>query len=543
VDTKKLILYAALGIVCVSIYSAWQKDYGYNAKIAAASISNNTQMAIDTGSNREINEVAAVPKTPQDRIVKIQTDTLDLEVDTLGGSIISAKLLKYPESIKNKNTPMQILSDDIENLYIAQSDLSGLNKNYQKQLSYRSAQKKYILSPGTNALEVNLVCDDSRLNNITIVKTLKFTKGSYAVDINYKINNLSKTAITNAQMFAQIKRMQPKSKGGFLGLQTYDGAAISSPDKPYEKINYAKIQKNNLSRDILGGWVAMQQRYFLSAFVPDQNKTHHYYSNYYSDAVNKIYTIGMTTPFNLASGSQTEFGVKLYIGPEIEQNLTELNKTLKLTIDYGWLWIISVGIFWVMQQIYNLVGNWGMAIILVTVLIKALFWKLSATSYKSSAKMRLLTPKMQLLKERYSDDRRKLGQATMELYKSEKINPASGCLPMLVQIPVFIALYYVLIESVQLHQAPFMLWINDLSAKDPYYVLPILMGISMFVQQKLNPAPSDPAQAKMFMLMPIIFTVLFASFPSGLVLYWLVNNLISVLQQWHIIRIYAAKRK
>ena len=542
-DTKKLILYAALGVVCVSIYSAWQKDYGYNAKIAAANVKEAAAAKSDINSgygsgygsetNAQIQNSAVIAhEVPKSRIINVHTDTLDIDIDLQGGNIINAKLPKYPANIKNKNIPIQILNNDAENLYIAQSDLPGLNNG--QPLNYTVAQKDYVLAPDAKNLEINLTWSNNR--GITVVKTLKFTRDNYAIDVNYKINNHTNTTIST-KLFTQIKRKQPVQKGGFFGLHTYDGAAISSSDKPYEKINYSKMKDVNLSRDIIGGWVAMQQRYFLSAWVPNQEQTHHYYSS----VVDKIYTIGMTTALDLAPNSQTETGAKLYIGPEIEQNLTALNKTLKLTIDYGWLWIISVAIFWVMQQIYNLVGNWGIAIILVTVLIKALFWKLSASSYRSSAKMKVLAPKMQLLKERFGDDRQKLSQATMALYKAEKINPAGGCLPMLVQIPVFIGLYYVLIGAVELHQAPFMLWIVDLSTKDPYYVLPVLMGISMFVQQKLNPAPSDPAQAKVFMFMPIVFTAMFASFPAGLVLYWFINNLISVMQQWHIIRNYEHK--
>jgi YidC/Oxa1 family membrane protein insertase len=534
VDIKKLILYTALGIVCVSIYSAWQKDYGYNAEVVEANVK--AVSAVDKATTVQAvdsDRAETLQVVPKSRIINVRTDALDLSIDTLGGNIVSAKLLKYPVSIKDQKTPIQILSDDADNLYVAQSGLLGLNNN--QPLHYQAAQKDYVLSPDAKTLEVDLTWTNDM--GITVAKTLKFARNSYAMDVNYQVNNQSKSAV-NVQAFTQIKRKQLKEKGSFFGLQTYEGAAISSPEKPYEKINYSKMQGVNLNRDIVGGWVAMQQRYFVSAWVPDQDKTHHYYSN----VADKIYTIGMATPLDLAAGSQTKMSAKLYIGPEIAQNLNELSKTLKLTIDYGWLWMISVAIFWVMQKIYNFVGNWGASIILVTVLIKALFWKLSDASYRSSAKMRLLAPKMQLLKEQYGDDRQKLSKATMELYRSEKINPVGGCLPMLIQIPVFIALYYVLIESVELRQAPFMLWIVDLSGKDPYYVLPLLMGLSMFIQQKLNPAPSDPAQAKIFMLMPIVFTGLFISFPSGLVLYWLVNNLVSILQQWQAIYKYEHKQ-
>lgn len=528
-DIKKIVLYAALGVVCLSIYTAWQKDYGYEAKVAAAQQSSTVENQDFIPVTQNNSTLTASKKIIKNQIINVQTDVLNLSIDTLGGNIISTKLLKYPVSTKEKNTPISILNSEDENLYIAQSGLLGINNNLP--IPYKTAKKNYTLSSDEKNLAVNLNWENNR--GIIVTKTFKFNRDSYAIDVSYQIKNKSNNNL-NAQAYTQIKRKQPKQSGGFFALRTYDGAAISSSEKPYEKINYSKMAKTNLNRDIAGGWVAMQQRYFLSAWVPNQSITHHYYSN----VTDEVYTIGILTPTTVAANSQNEINTKLYIGPEIEKILTPINKTLKLTIDYGWLWIISAAIFWVMQQIFNLVGNWGVSIILITVLIKLLFWKLSATAYHSSAKMRLIAPKMQALKERYRDDRQKLSRATMELYKSEKINPAGGCLPMLVQIPIFIALYYVLIEAVQLRQSPFMLWVNDLASKDPYYVLPLLMGISMFLQQKLNPPPPDPAQAKMFMLMPVIFTLLFASFPSGLVLYWLVNNLISALQQWHIIRKY-----
>jgi YidC/Oxa1 family membrane protein insertase len=289
----------------------------------------------------------------------------------------------------------------------------------------------------------------------------------------------------------------------------------------------------------------MIQHYFISAWVPPKDAVSNYYSRVSS---NGLYTIGMIgSPLNVAPGQQASFDTTLYTGPALATQLSATAPGLQLTIDYGWLWFISVIIFWMMQHIYDVIGNWGWSIVLVTVIIKAMFYGLSAKSYRSMSLMKRLQPKMEALKQKFGDDRQKLTQATLELYREEKVNPMSGCLPIIIQIPVFIALYWVLVESVQLRQAPFIFWIHDLSAKDPYYVLPVLMGISMFIQQRLNPPAPDPMQAKIMMLMPVVFTVLFANFPSGLMLYWFVNNTLSFLQQWHILRKiekeYAHKKK
>jgi YidC/Oxa1 family membrane protein insertase len=291
------------------------------------------------------------------------------------------------------------------------------------------------------------------------------------------------------------------------------------------------MEKEKLDRSIKGGWLAMQQRYFLSSWIPNQEGTYHYFSA----AQDKVYTIGLVdNSLQIPAREKMTTGMKLYVGPEIVEDLKPLAKGLDLTIDYGWLWPISITLMWLMKFIYKFIGNWGWAIILLTVLIKAVFYKLSETSCCSMAKMKELAPKVQALKERFGDDRQKLSQATMELYRKEKINPLGGCLPMLVQIPFFIALYYVLIGAVELRQAPFIFWIHDLSVRDPFFVLPVLNGLTMFLQQKLTPSSPDPAQQKMMMLMPLLFTVFFISFPAGLVLYWLVNSGLSVLQQWYI---------
>jgi YidC/Oxa1 family membrane protein insertase len=529
-NNRRLILYILLAFVVFSLWSAWQKDYG--PKPITEQPTAKADQAVPTLAKPKT--TITVAKIPAKRIIHARTDVLDVAIDTLGGNVISAKLLKYPADLKTPAIPIQILTPKPDELYIAQSGLIGVLNH--KPLQYTAAQKKYILSPDQKELQVKLSGRNGR--GLLITKTFKFTQGSYAIDVNYQINNQSGKN-WSGQFYTQIKRKKPAAKGGMFILHTFTGAAISSPEKPYEKLSYAKLDKEELARDISGGWLAMQQRYFLSAWIPDQNKTHHYYSHVDDD----VYTIGMTNGIDVAAGKQNNFGAKFYVGPEIQKNLAPLANHLDLTIDYGWLWIISVAMFWLLQHIYNFVGNWGWAIVILTILIKLVFYKFSEKSYISMAKMRTLAPKIKALKERYGDDKQKMSQATMELYKKEKINPLGGCLPQLIQIPFFIALYYVLIEAVQLRQAPFIFWIHDLAVRDPYFILPVLMGICMFLTQKLTPMSPDPSQQKMMMFMPVIFTVLFASFPAGLVLYWLVNYLVSGLQQWYIIRKYERQQK
>jgi YidC/Oxa1 family membrane protein insertase len=529
-NIRRVILYILLGIILFSIWDAWQIDYG--KKLAPPKTGRAPEQIIPT----IVKPTITVSQTKVDikRIVHVRTDVLGVDIDTLGGNVISAKLLKYPLSLKQRDIPIEILSHEPDRLYVAESGLIGVGDH--KPLQYGTTRQNYSLSAPQNTLSVKLSWRDKR--GFSVAKTFEFIKGSYAIDVNYQIaNNTGKN--WSGQFYSQIKRRKPDEKGGFFRLRTYTGAAISSPEKPYEKIYYNKLDAEDLSRDIKGGWVAMQQRYFLSAWVPDQTKTHHYYSHVTDK---EVYTIGMTNAISAAAGQQTKFGAKLYVGPEVEENLAPLAKGLDLTIDYGWLWIISVAVFWLMKHIYNFVGNWGWSIVIVTILIKLAFYKFSETSYKSMAMMRALAPKMKEIRERYADDKAKMSQATMELYKKEKINPLGGCLPQLIQIPFLIAFYYVLIEAVQLRHAPFVFWIHDLSAKDPYFILPILMGICMFLTQKLTPVSPDPTQARIMMFLPVVFTVLFASFPAGLVLYWLVNYLVSGLQQWYIMRKYEREK-
>lgn len=543
----RMVLYMALGAICISLWGAWQKDYPpvEVAKPTAASqtqivlpsgLNNNNRTITPSENNISIAQQTAATSNIENRLVTIRTDVLDLAIDTIGGNIVQAKLLKYPVSMKQKNEPMQIMDNSVEKLYIAPSALissSGPDKSFDHQAHYETAAHHYTLEQDQKELTVKLNWYGQ--NGLNVTKKFTFSRGKYDVKVVYDVLNQGNKPWTGDFVTALQRKSIPEDKGGgmFSFRAAFTGASISSPEKPYEKLSYDSLAKEPLARSIQGGWLALQQRYFLSAWIPDSTKNYNYFSQVLPD---QIYTIGLADSVKVLPNEKTSFGATLYTGPEITDNLKTLSPTLDLTIDYGWLWWLSVGLFWLMQQIFKIVGNWGWSIIIVTILIKLVFYKFSEKSYHSMAKMRNLAPKFQALKDRYGEDKQKMSQATMELYKKEKVNPMGGCLPTLVQIPFFIALYYVLIGAVELRQAPFMFWIQDLADKDPYYILPILMGLSMFLQQRLNPTPptADPMQAKMMMFLPVIFTVFFLSFPSGLVLYWLVNNCLSVAQQWYI---------
>lgn len=540
---RKFILYVLVGLIAFALWSAWQKDYNTTEEATAnttntlASNKVNTPNVATAGINKNKEVVLAqATNIPESRLIKVHTDVLDVAIDTVGGDIVQADLLKYP-SIIYKKQPIKLLSDGNAHYYTAQSGLvSSVGPDFvDKQATYTSAKTEYILQPGENNLEVKLSW--SSPSGLVVTKTFIFTKEKYNFAVDYKITNGSKYP-WSGQFYAQIKRKEFDSKGGIFSSNAYTGAAISSAKTPYEKISFSKISNitkddKGFIHDSQGGWVAMQQRYFLSVWIPEQSNTYRYFAN----VDDGVYTIGLSDDsVSVPAGQKATINATLYTGPIVTDNIAPLAKGLDHTVDYGWLWPIAVVLFWILKKIYMVVGNWGWSIVLVTVLIKLVFYKLSESSCKSMAKMRDLMPKMQMLKERYADDKQKLQQATMDLYKQEKINPLNlgGCLPMLVQIPFFIALYYVLMGAVELRHAPFIFWINDLAGPDPYYVLPILMGMSMVLQQRLNPTSADPMQAKMMMFMPVVFTVLFLKFPSGLVLYWLVSNILSILQQWYI---------
>ncbi len=542
-EQRRLILVIALAIIGFFLFQAWNEDHSADQTAAAATQSSQqtTTMgfpqAKDSKTMVSDRQTVASPNkdlitsASEEHVIRVRTDVLRVKINLKGGSLIYSSLLKFPESISKPNKPVILFNDTEKYRYLAQSAVIPNNQKQLKQLPlFSTTQANYKLTRNQDTLKVILTRTTER--GVKLSKVFTFNRGQYDVGVTYIIDNQSGSNL-KANLYNQLIRMDTpiSAKKGFQ-VSSYFGSSMSTQDKPYKKVSFKDMRKEDVDITTLGGWIAMQQHYFLSAWIPIQDANNQFYTRKLSD---DLFTIGSISPvFNVAAGETKTLNSKIYIGPASGSALNSIAPNLGLTVDYGFLWWLSEPIFWVMQKIHNFVGNWGVAIILVTFLIKLLFYKLSATSYRSMANMRKLQPKIEAVKERYSDDKQKLSQATMELYRKEKVNPLGGCLPMLVQIPFFIALYWVLVESVQLRQAPFFFWIQDLSIKDPYYILPLIMGASMFIQQKLNPPPPDPTQAKIFMLLPIVFTVIFLNFPAGLVLYWITNNTLSILQQWYV---------
>jgi len=557
-DIKRTILIVALAIVTYVGVLTWNRDYGQAAlptqNVAASSTaapalpdtpaaSNSTASADVPSANGETPAPAEAPVAASKDLIQVKTDVLNLEIDPVGGDIAQLRLPLYPRRQDHPEIPFQLFDNGGERTYLAQSGLTGANGPDARAAGrpvYTSAQKTYQLADGQNELVVDLKFTD---NGVNYIKRFTLKRGLYNLNVTYLIDNQSGQPWAG-NLFAQLKRdaSSDPSSSTATGTATYLGAAVGTPAEPYKKVSMKDIDKGSLKETVQGGWVAWLQHYFVTAWVPNKSDSNVMQTRKDSQG---NYIIGFTGPaLTVAPGATGEASALLYAGPKSQAVLKELSPGLELTVDYGILWFIAQPIFWLLQHIHSLVGNWGWSIIFLTMLIKGLFFPLSAASYKSMARMRAVAPKLAALKEQHGDDRQKMSQSMMELYKKEKINPLGGCLPILVQMPVFLSLYWVLLESVEMRQAPFMLWITDLSIKDPFFILPIIMGATMFIQQRLNPTPPDPMQAKVMKLMPIIFTFFFLWFPAGLVLYWVVNNCLSISQQWYITRkIEAATKK
>ena len=467
------------------------------------------------------------------RIVRVYTDTLQLAIDLEGGDIVEVALPKYPASLDDTSTPFVLLENNLQRVYVAQSGLIGRDGiDSEARAVFSAAQMRYELGEAEE-LQVDLTWQGN--GDINITKRFTFSRDSYVVDVAYLISNQSQ-ARWQGNLFGQIKRDSSEAPGDSsgMGMQPFLGAAITTPDDRFRKFKFEKMRDEPFKAQLPGGWIAMIQHYFLSAWIPDPEASHNYSTRVTRSGFN---IAGFVSPaVAVDPGGSTSIAARFYAGPKDQYSLEKISPYLELSVDYGWLWWVAQPLFWLLTKIQSLVGNWGVAIILLTVLIKAAFFQLSATSYKSMAKMRKVQPRVQAIREEHPDDKQKQSQAMMDLYRKEKVNPMGGCLPILVQMPVFIGLYWMLMESVELRQAPFMLWIDDLSAMDPYFVLPLIMGASMWFTQKLNPPPPDPMQAKLMQWLPVIFTFFFLWFPAGLVLYWVVNNLLSMAQQYVITR-------
>lgn len=533
--TLRTVLLIGAVFLSVSLYNQW----------AIMNTPQQSTVAIEKapGSESGIPEVfnpsAALPSSsavnvtePSSKSIVVDTDLVRYQINLQGGDIVEAQLKEYSDTLRGQEG-IKVITQKPERDYIVQSGLisdKGPESREKGRGVYSAPYAHYTLMDNDN-LEVRLTwLPADSLHGLHIDKIFLFHKKSYVVEVRYEIHNKSSETYTG-NFYGQIRRKKPESTSSMFGMDMYQGGAYFTEDKPFHKMKFEDMNKKPLSIDVKGGWVAMTERYFVTTWLFPQ-ETHHYYTR---EEAKEIYQIGAIGPtITVAPGAQQSIGASLYIGPEEPEVLKQLAPGLDLTIDYGFLWPISQFLYNSLTLIHKYVGNWGIAIILLTVLIKLVFYKLSASSYRSMAKMRAVQPKMEALRARFGSDKQQFSQALMDLYRKEKINPMGGCLPVLVQIPVFIALYYVLLESIVLRHAPFFGWIQDLSSKDPYYILPALMAASMVIQQRLGPRPSDPIQAKVMQFMPLMFALLCLWFPAGLVLYWFVNTLLSILQQWYI---------
>jgi YidC/Oxa1 family membrane protein insertase len=535
-DNLRILLFVALGLILFMIYGEWQA--WERQKAPAPTPAAPSREAADVPSAPTVAAPAGSPAAPtESRIergerIEVVTDVYEAVIDTQGGDLRQLRLRKYPVSADKPAEPLAMLSDEPASFHIAQSGLVGHEGSFPTHRTrFEVAAQRYVLSAGQLELRVPLVYRAP--DGVRYTKTYVFRPDDYVVGVEFRVENTTRKE-WQGFFYGQLTRVGVAAPGMFA-LPTYTGGAIYTPEDKYQKIAFEDMAKKPLKREVTGGWVAMLQHYFVDAWMPDPKARSQFWTD--TREANR-YVIGYTSlePTRVAPGENATLKAQIYLGPKEQRRLEKLVEGMDLTVDYGALTILASPLFWLLDHIHRLIGNWGWAIVILTILIKIAFYPLSAASYKSMAQMKKLAPRLQALKERYGSDRQKLNQAMMEMYQTEKINPLGGCLPILIQIPVFIALYWVLLESVEMRQAPWVLWITDLSSKDPYYVLPIIMGVSMYAQQMLNPQPMDPVQKKVFMVMPGLFTVLFLFFPAGLVLYWTVNNVLSIAQQWQINR-------
>lgn len=525
----RVILYTVAAVLSFILWQRWQLAN-------APQVPQQQQQAAGVPS---AGIAAAVPNAgsaaQNAQLVHVQTDMYDIAISTEGASLISADLRHYPVSLQDKS-PLPLVHEANPNRMIINSGIvttGNPSDSATHVAKWQAAKTNYKLADGENTLSVPFTYTDS--NGVIFTKTYIFSRGSYQFNLEESVNNQG-TKPWNGVSYAQLNFGEGQSPGGLGHIATFTGAVMSTPDKHYDRIKLSSIAETGNAEQILAktdtGWVAMMQHYFIGALIPEQGKPNEFYSRYNEAKGDHI--IGSKTPMMTVAAGESAVVLKTtaYVGPKIAKNLEAAAPYLDKTVDYGWLFIISAIMFKVMAFIHSILGNWGWAIVIMTLLIKLIFFVPSAWAYKSMAKMRALQPEMTRLRERFGDDRAAMSREMMALYKKEKVNPASGCLPMLLQIPFFIAFYYMLVETVQLRQAPWLLWVHDLSVMDPYYILPIINAALMFLQQRLNPPPADPMQQKVMMLLPLVFGFMFLWFPAGLVLYWTVSNGFGIVQQF-----------
>ncbi len=555
-DSRRLILFFVFTMSVFLLYEGWQRDQLATKTAAVAPApgavptqSGSTPAAVPVPAAAPAPLAVTAPVAPaavltrDGKTIKVETDLYFAEISATGGDLVSLRFKKHGGTLDPKKN-FVLFNRDTDHMYVAQSGLIGAGLP-NHQTAYVAKAEEYKLADGADLLEIRL-----EATGVKSAKTYRFQRNSYVIDIAHELTNTG-TAPLEASGYFQLVRDSKLPEGDSSMVPTYTGPAVYTDKEKFQKVAFGDIDKGKAPypKNSNDGWIGMLQHYFLGAWLPKGNTSREFYTRQLQQG---LYAAGVILPVgSIAPGASASISVPLYAGPQEQHKLAALAPGLDLAVDYGWLTVIAVPLFWVLQWIHGMVDNWGVAIILLTVLIKLLFYPLSEASYRSMAKMRVVAPKMQRLKEQYGEDRQRMQQAMMELYKTEKINPLGGCLPIVVQIPVFIALYWVLLGSVEMRQAPFALWVTDLSAPDRFFnelfnfsffgypigLLPIMMGATMIIQTRLNPEPPDPVQAKVMKIMPVAFSIFFFVFPAGLVLYWLVNNVLSIAQQWHINRL------
>jgi YidC/Oxa1 family membrane protein insertase len=533
----RILLYFTLFFIIYMIWAQWQIEYGPEPAVVTQT-SEKTKVEIAAEGIPTADVIAAngqsTPPLVNEAVItgnriQIVTDVIDVEIDTKGGDFRRVLLRDYSITAGNPDEKLVLLTDENINYHVAQSGLVSANKGTAPSHNtiYRNEKSVYRLEEGKDIIEVPLYWKGD--NGVEVKKVLTFRRSDYVVDVNYFITAGEQN--WNGSDYMQITRSRPVEINGNAFIRTYTGGVVYNEEIKYEKYDFDDIAEENLNYQLTDGWLAMIQHYFLAAWLPETGKDNLYFSRYNRNKDH--YTLGTrTSAITIDAGQTGEITSRFVVGPKLQNKLEEIAPGLDLTVDYGILTIFAKPLFWLLDFFHGIFDNWGWAIIFLTITVKAVFYKLSEMSYRSMARMRKVAPRIQKMKEQFGDDRQAMSKAMMEMYKREKINPMGGCLPILVQMPVFISLYWVLLESVEMRHAPFALWLTNLTDKDPFFVLPLLMGISMYVQQKLNPAPVDPMQQKIFQIMPFAFTIMFAFFPSGLVLYWVVNNILSITQQY-----------
>jgi YidC/Oxa1 family membrane protein insertase len=568
-NNPRIYLWIALALMVWLNYDAWQRDYGPRPDVvtnttrpanggpastppAGSDLANqipqapkaaapangasagSTAAATPAAGSEPGTTASSTPEAAAAPVIHVRTDVLDLDISTRGGTLQRVDLLKYPK-VKGEATPVRLENqDDPQTLYLLQSGLIGQQPTPTHLTVLTSERTDYQLG-SANELRVPLTWTSEQ--GVKVTKTFVFRRGEYRADIDYEVENQSQSPWTAAP-YAQILRNDPRTKRSMFNVETYayHGPAVYD-GKKYRKLDTADQSDSHLSIDVTNGWIAALQHHFVTAIVPPKGQSYTFTLNSAGDQ----YRLAAEAPAQtVAPGASAKFGTAIFVGPKLQRQLKATGPDLARVTDYGYLYVLAQPLFIVLDAVDSFFGNWGVAIILVTFLLKLAFYPLSEASGRSMAKMKQLQPRIKNLQETYKDDAEKRGRAMMELYQREKINPVAGCLPIIIQIPVFLAFYWVLLESVEMRQAPFAFWIHDLSSRDPYFVLPAIMAAAMFTQYKLNPAPPDPVQAKVFMFMPLVMSFMFAFFPAGLVLYWVTNTILSIAQQWNINRRIAA---